>query len=345
MKAQRLPSGRYRCQITDKQTGRRLSFTADTAQKAQEEALKYRAGQSLPAEELRFNEAFERFLKARESVYSPNTLREYRHAKKVLGQFDGFRLCDITDMMVQSWVSSMSQTLKPKTVANYYGYFSAVMSAFMPQRKLVVRLPRKTKTRTQIPHESDIMALLSHLKGRDTELYIIVQLGVFCGMRRGEIAALDLDHIYPDICKAHVEFAIAREPDLSWVKKRPKTYESDRYVPLPPSLVEQILEQGYVTRWTPQQISKHFRCALKTAGIPHFRFHDLRHFSVSKQHALGIPDVEIMAFHGFATDYTMKNVYRQVIDESKVSNEHKWMLYTAHEIGKIAHESKESRKE
>lgn len=344
MKAQRLPSGRYRCQITDKKTGKRVSFTAETAQKAQEEALKYKMGQSLPAERMPFKEAYSAFVKSRESIYSPNTLREYKNAAKVLAQFDQMPLGDITDMMIQQWVNSLASRLKPKTVANYYGYLSAIMSAYMPQRKLVVRLPRKDKTRTHIPSESDIMGILCHLKKKDRELYIVTQLGAFCGMRRGEVAALDIDHIYPEINKAHVEYSIAR-CDGVWIRKKPKTFASDRYVPLPPSLVSLILEQGYITKLTPQQISKHFKCALKTAGIPHFRFHDLRHFSVSKQHSLGIPDVEIMAFHGFSTDYTMKNVYRQVMDESKVKNEDRWLQYTTHELEKLHTNLPESAKD
>lgn len=44
------------------------------------------------------------------------------------------------------------------------------------------------------------------------------------------------------------------------------------------------------------------------------RFHDLRHFSVSIAHALGVGDQYIMHRHGFATDSTMKRVYRNEID-------------------------------
>lgn len=65
----------------------------------------------------------------------------------------------------------------------------------------------------------------------------------------------------------------------------------------------------------PFQISNHFDRVLKKADLPHFRFHDLRHYSASIQHALGIPDAYIMQRGGWGNDGVLKEVYRHVMEE------------------------------
>lgn len=67
----------------------------------------------------------------------------------------------------------------------------------------------------------------------------------------------------------------------------------------------------------PEDISKKFGKILKEVGLPHFRFHDLRHYSASIMHALGIPDQYIMARGGWKTDRVLKSVYRNVIEDEQ----------------------------
>ena len=50
-------------------------------------------------------------------------------------------------------------------------------------------------------------------------------------------------------------------------------------------------------------------------GMSHFRFHDLRHYSASIQHALGIPDAYIMQRGGWGSDTVLKSVYRHVLED------------------------------
>jgi len=54
---------------------------------------------------------------------------------------------------------------------------------------------------------------------------------------------------------------------------------------------------------------------LKRLSIPHFRFHDLRHYSASIMHAIGIPDQYIMQRGGWSSDGVLKSIYRNTMDD------------------------------
>ena len=58
-----------------------------------------------------------------------------------------------------------------------------------------------------------------------------------------------------------------------------------------------------------------FQRVLNNNNIPHFRFHDLRHYSASVQHALGIPDAYIMQRGGWSSDTVLKSVYRHAMND------------------------------
>lgn len=64
---------------------------------------------------------------------------------------------------------------------------------------------------------------------------------------------------------------------------------------------------------SPDKVSHRFSSIFKRAGLPHFRFHDLRHYSASIQHAIGIPDAYIMQRGGWASDNVLKTVYRHAL--------------------------------
>lgn len=51
------------------------------------------------------------------------------------------------------------------------------------------------------------------------------------------------------------------------------------------------------------------------AGVPHYRFHDLRHTNASIMLASGIPDKYSMKRMGHATNNMLKTTYQHVIKE------------------------------
>lgn len=54
-------------------------------------------------------------------------------------------------------------------------------------------------------------------------------------------------------------------------------------------------------------------------GLPHFRFHDLRHMNASVMLANGVPDKYSMKRMGHATNNMLKTVYQHTIKEKELA--------------------------
>lgn len=120
-----------------------------------------------------------------------------------------------------------------------------------------------------------------------------------------------------------------------WIIKQPKSYAGNRKILFSQFVIDKInSKDGMIVNLTPNQITDRFAKILKETKIDHFRFHDLRHYSASIQHAMGIPDQYIMARGGWGSDGTLKNVYRHVIEEKEakmndIANEHFESLFNS----------------
>ena len=147
-----------------------------------------------------------------------------------------------------------------------------------------------------------------------TELEIAVLLAAFGTLRRGEICALTDQDIHGDYIT--VNKAYVRDEHNEWVLKEPKTFSSNRTIELPHFVIEKMSGiSGQIIKVHPDALSERFRRAIRSSGLQKFRFHDLRHYSASILHAIGVPDQYIMQRGGWASDHVMKAVYRNTIDE------------------------------
>lgn len=337
--AKKLKSGNWRVQVfsheehvfddnnkpiidnkTNKQKKRRIyeSFTADSKKEAEYLAADFSLNKQRLRNTKRYtvNEAIDKYIDSKNNVLSPTTLRGYKTLRN--NSFND--ICDIqisklTPELIQNWINALSVGHKPKTVRNAHGLLSAVLNMFLPQVRLYTTLPMSVAPDLYTPSDSDIMKLLKHIE--DTELEKAVLLGAFGMMRRGEIAALTAEDISGTTVT--INKSMVRNNTGGFIVKSPKTASSFRKEVLPDFVIKKISNtEGRIVKIHPEDITKRFGKAIKELGLPHFRFHDLRHYSASIMHAMGVPDQYIMQRGGWKTDRVLKAVYRNVInDENK----------------------------
>lgn len=339
MEARKLPSGSWRCRVYShtedvlqpdgsiKQKKVYKSFTCDdTSQKGKRKCEKMAAEWAENKEsnarnkDITFGDALDEYIRLRSSVLSPGTIREYKRSRNAdLQGLMNMSIYKITQNDIQKEINKEALSHSPKSVKNMHGLVSAVFDTYRPDFRLKTKLPEKVRAKINVPSESDIKKLLHVV--RDTELEIPVLLAAFGPMRRGEICALDSDHIKGNV--VHVEYSMALNENNEWVKKRPKSYAGDRYITFPDFVIEKLKGvDGNVTELNPSSISDRFRNLLKRHNMEGFRFHDLRHYAASMLHAMDVPDQYIMQRGGWSSDIVLKQVYRHVLkEETKRQND------------------------
>lgn len=325
-RAKKLPSGRWRALVYDytDNKGKRhyKSFTADTKKEAEFLAAQFSLEKkdierSVKENLIPFREALDTYISEREKTLSPGTIREYRRSQRTdFKEIEGIFICDLTQDVIQSFINEKSKNHSPKTVRNIHGIICAVMARYFPDKALKTVLPKKVRPSLYIPSDNEIKALISYVQQNDPEMEVPILLAAFGPMRRGEICALRSENISGNI--VHVCRSMVLNSENKWVIKAPKSYAGDRLIEFPDFVIEKIKNiRGSITQFNPAMVSNHFSSDLRRAGLPHFRFHDLRHYSASIQHAIGIPDAYIMQRGGWGSDTVLKTIYRHALEEKE----------------------------
>lgn len=329
--AKKLPSGSWRCQVFShtenkiKPDGSIIkknvykSFTVSDPtpkgkRKCEQLAAEWAARkESEPTGSLSFGQAVEQYISSRENVLSPRSIMDYRSTQRNhIEYLEKKDIYKITQADIQTQINLAAASVSPKTIRNIHGLISAVMRVYRPDFALNTALPKKEPPKLYIPSEDEIQRLMKAVEG--TELEIPVLLAAFGTMRRGEICALQGEDINGNV--AHVHSNMVRSADgKTYITKLPKSYAGDRYIILPQFIIDKLPKRGRVTQLYPDLITYRFRYCLKSNNLPHFRFHDLRHYSASILHAIGIPDSYIMERGGWGNDGTLKAVYRHALSD------------------------------
>ncbi len=168
----------------------------------------------------------------------------------------------------------------------------------------------------------------------------LLWLALGTGARLGELLDLTWDDLDPDPDaegwgKVYIHYALQRV-DGKLRRVDLKTERSRRTLGLPPSLVEAMREHRdrqredrmlAGSRWqqTPfvftntvgrplehSRVWRDFRRLLDRAGLPHVRFHDLRHTAASFMHAQGVPARVAMEQLGHSSVAVTLDVYTHV---------------------------------
>lgn len=333
-KAKKLPSGNWRCfaYLGKDRNGKaiRKSFTASSKKDAEElakrcEAVEKDSMRSLIDKDCTVRIAVEKYIVKKKAgveqkKISPSTIRGYeKMMENNIEMIADIPCLKIDDRILNKWVDSLSEELSPKSVRNVYYLVTAALKDVIPRSRVLdfrVDLPTLSKKKVVVPTEDDIQKLLKFLKENDYQFYCAVMLAAFGTLRRSEICALTSDDIDRKHNVVSVNKALVEDYRGGFILKDTKTELSERDVVLPSFVIEALPEtEGKIIDCQPTWITIHFGRVLSDLGIPHFRFHDLRHYSASIMHFLGAPNETIMHRGGWASDYCLNQHYRGNMSE------------------------------
>ena len=265
---------------------------------------------------------------------SQSTIDRYRiiNSKWITPLLGNLPLNKVDTYSVDKAVMAMSESLAPATVSNVLAITKAAFSQFVVWGWMTsnpatrAKVPQRVAADRGVLSQSQVAAILRSAGAADPDLAAMIAVVALTGLRRGEACGL-------------------RWSDIDWEGKRLTIERS--YIPTTDGhnvtttktgkartvLVDQALEfltahrqrqldiyggvhvDGYVfginggaTPPRPKSVTAFFARHAKAAGVRGFRFHDLRHFSVTMGVGTGADVDTVARQHGHSTE-VMLNVY------------------------------------
>ncbi len=315
--AKKLPSGKWRVLLfvgkdeNDKRKYR--SFTADTKKEAEFLAAQYNQLHiEVNRSELSLREATERYIKSKENILSPSTVRGYYVIlRNYLPKLFSTKIKALNAETIQTAFNDFAKEYSPKTCRNAHGLISTVLKAERPDIMLGTTLPQKEKYDIYVPDEREITDILILVSGTRIEVPFI--LATQCGLRASEISGLEMSCVFED----HIEIRQARvEGSSGVVLKKPKSFSGFRSIPISREIYDFLVEKTdgeRVCPMTPTDISSTWGKFRASHGIDlKCNFHALRHHFASRCLLLGIPQKYIAELMGHNSLDMIEKVYQHV---------------------------------
>lgn len=327
MKAKKLPSGSWRCQVylgTD-ENGKKIikSITKPTEAECLAEAgllVSHRKAVKKSTSAMTLKEAIEAYINSRSNILSPSTIRGYDGIAKNHLQIEmDMPLAKIDDFVAQRAINREAETSSPKTVENIYGLLTAVMRTYADHVPKVA-LPQQEDFEPNILTKDQCRILIK--AAADDELVEMpILMAMFLGLRRSEMVALTHDDYDRETQTVSITKATVMDRNQKFVQKTTKTRKSKRKIPVPDYLAHKM--EYYIdndiqfVHTHPNNIGKHLTRICKENHLPHMRLHDLRHQNASIMLALGTPDKYAMERGGWSSNTTMKKIYQHTLDDKR----------------------------
>jgi integrase len=198
-----------------------------------------------------------------------------------------------------------------------------------------VELPRSEQHEIQPLTPEQARLLLQ--KVREHHLEALLTLALTTGMRKGEILALRWQDINLQKGNLQIRRTLSYMAHYGFKEGEPKTAKSKRTIALPQFVIE-TLKRHYTLQqearlqaseaWdehdlvfpnkhggfiVPMTLANHFTRLLVEIGLPHIRFHDLRHSAATLLLSMGVPAKVVQEILGHSTFSTTMDRYSHVL--------------------------------
>jgi integrase len=228
-------------------------------------------------------------------------------------------LAKLTPTLVRTWHAELVRTAKPTPTRQAYSLLRAMLNTAVAD-ELISRNPctvrgagvSRTAERT-VATIAQVNALADAVPPR---YRMLILLAAWSGARWGELVALTRDSLDLERGTITIDRQYVELRNGSLVLDTPKTSAGVRTVHIPPHLLEEL--QAHLETWTTEQSPVIFPnskdepirraswrsvwlLARDRAGLPQFRFHDLRHTGNTLAAATGASTKELMSRMGHAS--------------------------------------------
>ncbi|MGQ9537950.1 MAG: tyrosine-type recombinase/integrase [Actinomycetota bacterium] len=275
-----------------------------------------------------FSEFAEDFLAAKRGEIKPSTLADYRQVIRnhLLPAFSRLRLSEITPARVQAFLASLAEDgVSPATAGKVYRVLKVILRRAIALELLdrdptvAIRPPRVERKEMDFLTPEEVEALLAAAQGDTRD---IIATAVFSGLRQGEIFALRWRDV--DFEAGVIRVVRSYSPSNGFTDL--KTSSSRRAVPLLPRLAA-LLRERYERKGRPGPeelvfqtscgtpfechnfVARQFLPALKKAGLPRIRFHDLRHTFASLAISCGMDPKALQGIMGHSSITVTMDTY------------------------------------
>ena len=318
-KAKRLPSGSWMCRVTAQ--GEDRCFTGSIKAEVEAQALEYKlTHQVRPLSARTVGDAVAQYIRGREKVLSPSTVRGYEQiTRNYFRRLQALPLKTLSAQDCQAAIADELEAHSAKSVKNAWGLFSSAIKA-AGSGDFPVRLPQIPEPDTPWLSPDQIPIFLEAIKGHKVEIPALLALH---SLRRSEILDLTWDDLDLAHGRLHVSGAAVVGKDQQLVHKQTgKTASSTRWVSIWLPRLTYLLQTAprsgdYVVDCHANTLYYWINKLCKQAGLPEVGVHGLRRSFASLAYHLGLPERVTMELGGWSDLATMHKSYVRIAEAEK----------------------------
>jgi integrase len=212
-------------------------------------------------------------------------------AHRTLARLTGSDLATYRDERLKC-VGPATVVRELSTVSHAIDIATREWSLWLPRNPVkLVRRPQVPRGRTRrLKHGEEQLLLSACDRGRTPLLEPLIILAIESAMRRGELLQLRWEHVDIKLCVAHL--VLTKNGDSRDVPL------SRRAIQTLQELRAEGLKHECVFPMTGDAVRHAFEHLRVRAGMPDFRFHDLRHEAISRLFEKGLNVAEVAAISG-----------------------------------------------